>query len=59
MQKQISTLRIALAQLNVCVADVQGNLNKIKQAINEAKAQQADIILLPELALSGYSPEDL
>ena len=59
MQKQISTLRIALAQLNVCVGDVQGNLNKIKQAINEAKAQQADIILLPELALSGYSPEDL
>ena len=48
MQKQISTLRIALAQLNVCVGDVQGNLNKIKQAINEAKAQQADIILLPE-----------
>lgn len=53
------TLRLALAQLNVCVGDVQGNLQQVNAAIAAAKQQQADLILFPELVLSAYPPEDL
>lgn len=59
VQKKNQTLRIALAQLNVCVGDVQGNLRQVKQALQTAKDQQADLILFPELVLTGYPPEDL
>ncbi|WP_363320051.1 NAD+ synthase [Thiothrix sp.] len=59
MQKKNQTLRIALAQLNVCVGDVQANLRHVKDAITQAKQQQADLIVFPELVLAGYPPEDL
>ena len=59
MQKKNHTLRIALAQLNACVGDVQGNLQAVLTAVTQAKEQQADILLLPELVLSGYPAEDL
>lgn len=53
-------LNIALAQLNFLVGDIAGNTNKIIAAIHEAKTQhQADLVVFPELALSGYPPEDL
>lgn len=52
-------LRIAMAQINTTVGDFDGNVKKILGAIDEAKAQGADIVTLPELAICGYPPEDL
>ncbi|MFZ4126045.1 MAG: NAD+ synthase [Rickettsiales bacterium] len=52
-------LHIALAQLNVTVGDVEGNAARIIQAAREAEAQGADLMLTPEMVLTGYPPEDL
>jgi NAD+ synthase (glutamine-hydrolysing) len=53
-------LRIALAQLNMLVGDVVGNVIKIADAIVRARDElQADVIVFPELTLSAYPPEDL
>ncbi|MEN2428539.1 NAD+ synthase [Chromobacterium vaccinii] len=52
-------MRIALAQFNPVVGDIAGNAKKIVDLANAAMAQGADILLTPELALTGYSPEDL
>lgn len=59
MQKKNLILRLALAQLNVCVGDVANNLQQVLAAIEQAKAQHADVIVFPELVLAGYPPEDL
>lgn len=54
------TLRIALAQLDFLVGDVQGNATRIISTARQARADhKADIVAFPELALSGYPPEDL
>src|SRR5205807_8524255 len=54
------SLRIALAQLNFLVGDVQGNAARIIAATRHARSSLgADLVLFPELALSGYPPEDL
>ena len=54
------TLRIALAQLDFLVGDVQGNAARIISTARQARADhKADIVAFPELALSGYPPEDL
>lgn len=55
----MNNLRIALAQFDFPVGDLVGNSEKILMLIEQAKQQHADIILFPELALSGYPPEDL
>jgi NAD+ synthase (glutamine-hydrolysing) len=52
-------MRLALAQINTTVGDLDGNRARILEAIDEAKAAGADLILLPELAVTGYPPEDL
>jgi len=52
-------LRIALAQVNVTVGDFQGNAAIIHRMIESARMQQADVIAFPELAITGYPPEDL
>ena len=52
-------MRIALAQLNVVVGDLDGNVERIRTAIEEAKRSAADLVVLPELAVTGYPPEDL
>ncbi|MDD5189512.1 MAG: NAD+ synthase [Dehalococcoidales bacterium] len=52
-------LRVAMAQINTTIGDFNGNLKKISGAIETARAQQADIIAFPELAVCGYPPEDL
>ncbi|MCK2125569.1 NAD+ synthase [Thauera aromatica] len=54
-----SPVTIAVAQLNLTVGDLFGNADRIIAAIAEARAAGADIVLTPELALSGYPPEDL
>lgn len=54
------TLRIAMAQFDFPVGDVAGNATRIAAMIAEARdAYDADVVLFPELALSGYPPEDL
>ena len=54
------TLRIALAQFDFPVGDVAGNADRIVELIEEARDEwEADLVLFPELALSGYPPEDL
>jgi NAD+ synthase (glutamine-hydrolysing) len=52
-------LRIALAQLNTTVGDIDGNAAKIREAIERARGEGAQVVVLPELALPGYPPEDL
>jgi NAD+ synthase (glutamine-hydrolysing) len=54
------SLRIALAQLDLLVGDVQGNLTQVVSVARQAREEhRADLTLFPELALSGYPPEDL
>jgi len=52
-------ITLALAQINPTVGSVDGNLALIRRAREEARAGGADVLVLPELALSGYPPEDL
>src|SRR3954453_21393686 len=52
-------MRIALAQINPVVGDLTGNRELILGHLADAKAQGADLVLLPELAVTGYPPEDL
>jgi NAD+ synthase (glutamine-hydrolysing) len=52
-------MRIALAQINSVVGDLPGNRELILSRMNEAKQADADIVLFPELAVTGYPPEDL
>jgi NAD+ synthase (glutamine-hydrolysing) len=52
-------LRVALAQINSTVGDLAGNAKKISDYIKKAGRFRADIIAFPELALTGYPPEDL
>jgi NAD+ synthase (glutamine-hydrolysing) len=55
----MTTLRIALAQINPTVGDLAGNEGKILDYTARARHQGADIVAFPELAIPGYPPEDL
>jgi len=55
----MSTLRIALAQIDLTVGDVDGNAARIVDHLERARAASADVVLFPELTLTGYPPEDL
>ncbi len=52
-------LAIAVAQLNCTVGDIAGNAEKVRRARTEAASQGADLVVFPELFISGYPPEDL
>lgn len=52
-------LRLAVAQFNATVGDLTGNVERIIQCAAEARSRGAHVLLTPELALSGYPPEDL
>lgn len=52
-------LRIAIAQINTTVGDLEGNTKKIIDYMKQAKEAGADIVTFPELAITGYPPEDL
>ncbi|MBV8599843.1 MAG: NAD+ synthase, partial [Actinobacteria bacterium] len=52
-------MRLALAQINSVVGDLDGNRDRIAGRIGEARAAGADLVLLPELVVTGYPPEDL
>jgi NAD+ synthase (glutamine-hydrolysing) len=55
----IIPLRVALAQINVTVGDLEGNKEKILAYMRQAHSAGAHIVCTPELALTGYPPEDL
>ncbi len=56
----VSAFTVVLAQINVTVGDIRGNLARILNAARDAEAAHgADLILFPELALTGYPPQDL
>jgi len=52
-------MKIALAQINPTVGNLEGNAKKIIDYIGRAKKQGADLVVFPELAITGYPPEDL
>jgi len=54
-----SKVRVAVAQINCTVGDFEGNSRKIIDAASRAAAAGGDLLLTPELSLSGYPPEDL
>ena len=51
--------RVALAQINTVVGDLDGNVERVKAALARAEEHRPDLIVFPELTLSGYPPEDL
>ncbi|HWE21210.1 MAG TPA: NAD+ synthase [Hyphomicrobiaceae bacterium] len=53
------TLKIALAQLNPVVGDLAGNAAMLRKARSQAAAKDADLVVYPELFITGYPPEDL
>ncbi|HEX8645333.1 MAG TPA: NAD+ synthase [Thermoleophilaceae bacterium] len=53
------TLRIALAQIDAVVGDLDGNAARIAESIARARDEGAHLVVFPELALTGYPPEDL
>jgi NAD+ synthase (glutamine-hydrolysing) len=52
-------MRLALAQMNSIVGDLDGNRDRILARLEEARQADADLVLFPELAVTGYPPEDL
>src|SRR5947208_345396 len=59
MTMRTEPLRVALAQINSVVGDISGNASKIREWIGRARDEGAQLIVFPELALTGYPPEDL
>ncbi|MCF7842655.1 MAG: NAD+ synthase [Lentisphaeria bacterium] len=53
------TLKVILAQLNPTVGDFSSNFRQAEKTIREAEASQADLVIFPELFITGYPPEDL
>jgi NAD+ synthase (glutamine-hydrolysing) len=59
MAEPTDLLRVALAQINPTVGDTRGNAHKISDYIARARDEGAALVVFPELALTGYPPEDL
>src|ERR1700685_154224 len=59
MTERTDQFAITLAQLNPTVGDVAGNAEKARAARAQARADGADLVVLPELFIAGYPPEDL
>jgi NAD+ synthase (glutamine-hydrolysing) len=55
----VTVLRVALAQVNLVVGDLAGNVSRMQRSLAEATATGADLVAFPELAVSSYPPEDL
>ena len=59
MTMRTEPLRVALAQINSTVGDIPGNTTKIREWIGRARDEGAQLVVFPELAVTGYPPEDL
>ncbi|KUG04189.1 nad synthetase / glutamine amidotransferase chain of nad synthetase [hydrocarbon metagenome] len=57
--KGLENMKITLAQLNPIVGDIENNLNNLQTAMQMGKRDQSDLLVLPELYLTGYPPQDL
>jgi NAD+ synthase (glutamine-hydrolysing) len=55
----VTSLRVALCQLDVTVGDLEGNTERVIASLAQAEAAGADLAVFPELVLTGYPPEDL
>jgi NAD+ synthase (glutamine-hydrolysing) len=55
----VTRLRLALCQINTTVGDLEGNTERIVAALADSEGQGCDLAVFPELALTGYPPEDL
>jgi NAD+ synthase (glutamine-hydrolysing) len=55
----VARLRVALCQINTTVGDLDGNVDRVIAALERAEERGCDLAVLPELALTGYPPEDL
>jgi len=53
------TVRIGLGQINTTVGDITGNIERIRETITRARNEGCHLVALPELAVTGYPPEDL
>jgi NAD+ synthase (glutamine-hydrolysing) len=52
-------IRVALCQRNMVVGDIEGNVARIRESLSEVREAGADLVLFPELTVTGYPPEDL
>ena len=52
-------IRVALCQVNLPVGDIDGNVERVRDQIGAAQERGADLVVFPELSISGYPPEDL
>lgn len=52
-------MRIGLAQINTCIGDLEGNVERCLAAVEAAGKQGADLVVLPEMAVPGYPPRDI
>jgi len=52
-------MRLVMAQINTTVGDLEGNCDKIKNFLYKAKKKKADLVIFPELTITGYPPQDL
>ena len=52
-------IRVALCQANLPVGDIDGNVERVRDRIGAAHERGADLVIFPELSISGYPPEDL
>src|SRR5690348_4645024 len=52
-------MRVGIAQVNPTVGDIAGNAELILEQVREAEKENCDLIVFPELVLTGYPPEDL
>ena len=59
MAEVTQPLRFALAQLNTTVGDIEGNAVAIVETLGRARSEGAQVVVFPELAVTGYPPEDL
>src|SRR5688572_9325208 len=57
--RSAAEMRLALAQVNTVVGDLDGNRRRILEGVERARGERADLVLFPELAVTGYPPEDL
>jgi NAD+ synthase (glutamine-hydrolysing) len=58
-ESDLMILRVALVQINTIVGDLVGNRDKILAWMDRAREMKAEIVAFPEMAITGYPPEDL